>query len=857
MSVTDHPGTTTRAIAGVVRHRLANGLRVVVAPGWPSERAVLAVHHGVGFRSEAPGQEGLAHVLEHLLFRGSRNHAPGRFFADLAGVAGEHGGTTHFDHTAYHQVVPVAALPAALDREADRAFDPLLDEAELREQLDGIAEEIRGAVHDVVLGDVPWPYLTGALFTDPASAHDGYGDPDAVRGFTVEDVRAFHAANYGPENTVVTVVGPVRADAVLAEVEGRFSALPARTRRPRGLPDAPGPGPGRAVGLTGTEPGLPFPVAACAVQAPDPVVDARGHLAHLVLAELLRAPDGRGEAGLHVLDARLGVFGVLDARGPDVLTVTARTERTDPDGVAAAFTAGWSALADTTGPAEVDRAARAVAARWERRHADLAERAGALGRTELLFGDPGTVEDLPRTVRTLSPAEVVGAARAVAAAPTATVVVTPAPGAASGARRRSAALRSVPVARSEPTAGAVRPARPRGLPTAVASSRAGRAQVDRVQFDRLAGDLRTAVVHDPRAEVAELRLRVPLGPGGWVVGAADLADGTAGLLQHGLRQAARAAGLAGEATARSDGQWLDVDVWTAQDQVGAWSDVLADTTGLAGGLWQAAGSGAVALRPRGPGSPLAVLDGELRRRSVGGDPPAALAHRPAGTTLVVVSARPLPPRELGSRLVRAWPSAPPTTSVGHPAGTFGVRTPAAGGPPPDDGPWLTLSGAEPGPEGGAAGPGDPARYLATGLLTAPGISRLAALQSSRGPAWWFAGGRDVLATAPRVLVRAHVPRGRVQTAVDDVTAVLEGLADEPPSPAEVAAVRAFCLDQATSLHDSPARLADAVRQAVAAGHGAQWVFDLPAAVAGVGHRAVVDAAATLFRPVTTALVVLG
>ena len=102
--------TSTPAAEPPHRRTLDNGLRVVLAPRWPTPRAAVSVHYGVGFRSELPGQEGFAHLFEHLMYRGSESLPEGGYFTGLVGQAGTADGTTHQDYTDYVQGVPAAGL---------------------------------------------------------------------------------------------------------------------------------------------------------------------------------------------------------------------------------------------------------------------------------------------------------------------------------------------------------------------------------------------------------------------------------------------------------------------------------------------------------------------------------------------------------------------------------------------------------------------------------------------------------------------------------------------------------------------------------------------------------------------------
>src|SRR3712207_2393068 len=173
------------------RRRLPNGLRVVLLPHWPAPRSAVSVHYGAGFRAEAPGQEGLAHLVEHLMFRGSESLPAGRFYDELHPVGGRANGTTHADYTDYFQVVPAAALEQALFREADRMRAPAFTGDELASQLVQVGREIDTMRDSRLYGRLPWPGLSEVIFRTFPNAHDGYGDVDRLRTMTVDDCAAF------------------------------------------------------------------------------------------------------------------------------------------------------------------------------------------------------------------------------------------------------------------------------------------------------------------------------------------------------------------------------------------------------------------------------------------------------------------------------------------------------------------------------------------------------------------------------------------------------------------------------------------------------------------------------------------
>ncbi|MFG2931359.1 M16 family metallopeptidase [Streptomyces achromogenes] len=842
-----HPAGGGEPPAAVRRRTLGNGLRVVLAPFWPGPRAAVGVHYGVGFRSELPGQEGLAHLFEHLMFRGSESLPDGGFFDGIHPLAGTANGTTHQDYTDYVQVLPAAALEQALFREADRMRAPLFTETQLAAQLSGVAREIAHVRDDRPYGGCPWPLLPRVLFRDFAHAHDGYGDIERLRRTTVADCAAFFDAHYTPANAVLTVVGPFAPEDVWPLVERHFGDIPGR--RPLSPPPAHEPPPSEDTWLTCREPGVERTAVALGHRLPDPVTALPDYLAHMVLARLLGRPDGGGTDGLPApVSAGCGFFGPLDTRGPDALVVTALLPPgLPPTGFRQAL-ADWAARHSTPG-AVAERAVRAAAflgAQHRRTHAGLQERCRALGRLELLYDRAELVDEVPELLEGTGPEAVAAAAAGLAGAPAGVLVLEP------GRERTRPAAPAPASAPFVPTAGRSAaelgrsPLGPRPLPPLAKQPEAA---LDRAHETRLANGLRVVAVPDARSRTVELRLRIPLGGVGW-----SRPREVARLLrtvEHVTGTGAAAARLGGELRLTTDGQWADVGGWAPADArtelFGAVARLL-DADRLAG---------TAVTGHRSPGLPperhmdevlrLHWLRGRVADRAA--ESQAAL-HRavfaPRGALLVVVGdADPERLAEEVGAAMGAWTApgaAVPAPPGDAPAavlvvGSDGARRPSDGGTA-----HVTLSCPEK-----AGGSLDPARYLATALFGGHPDSRLARwCRESGNPAHHMYAGRDTVADRARSLVRLSVPRTSMAPAVAGVRAQMRRLATRPPAPPEVAAVARYCAAQLLSAFDSPAMLADALRHTLAAGRDLDWVERRPRLLRAVDGEAVTAAAHALY-----------
>jgi len=210
--------------------RLANGLRLVVAPDPAGTDASVLVRYDTGSRDEPGGLEGLAHLVEHVMFLGSSHVEPGAFarLLEQAGATNLNG-TTDMDSTTYFETVPPERLELALWLESDRMGYGLarLDDPTLARARAEVQNERRDRVVDRAFGEVP-AILHAQLF--PAwhpYHHLPIGRPASIEHASTADVRAFVRTWYGPANATVVVAGKVDPAAVKALVERYFGSLPA------------------------------------------------------------------------------------------------------------------------------------------------------------------------------------------------------------------------------------------------------------------------------------------------------------------------------------------------------------------------------------------------------------------------------------------------------------------------------------------------------------------------------------------------------------------------------------------------------------------------------------------------------
>lgn len=387
------------------RLELDNGLRVLLAPHPLGAAIGLAVHYGVGFRTEPEGHTGLAHLFEHLVFQGGRGAAPEGYLPRLQRAGGSGDARTRQDVTVYHAAAPASALEMLLALEADRMRAPCISAQSLRTQTAVIDEEIRLMVRNRPYGAFPW-VLPRALHSRAENTRDGYGETADLAAVDVPRCEQFFADHYGPGNAVLTLTGAFDPRSAERLVRRHFASVP--TRPPVAVPAAHEPPPARERRLTVADPHARTPAVAVGYRMPDPVAERADYLAHLVLAALLgqgrQALLRRGPAAARVvsLSVGCGLFGLpLDTRGPDLLTLLAVHEH-DAENVLALLDGTLETVAkDGVDPDLL----RATTARWAagalRELGDPGARAQLLGLRESLFGEAELTQTLPELVRTV------------------------------------------------------------------------------------------------------------------------------------------------------------------------------------------------------------------------------------------------------------------------------------------------------------------------------------------------------------------------------------------------------------------------------------------------------------------------
>jgi len=218
------------------RYVLNNGVRVLVQEYRSSEVVAVQLWVRAGGRDEAPTELGLAHYLEHMLFKGTTTRSKGFVDRDVESVGGYVNAGTSFDFTYYHVVLPATRAVATVEMLADISVNSILDETELELEKKVVLEEMR------LTEDAPSRYLgrllLGMVFDSHPYGRPVIGTPEIIQKLTRDTLLAFYRRHYVPESFTLVVVGPVNQTAILQAAERTFGRLPrsGSQRLPQSMP---------------------------------------------------------------------------------------------------------------------------------------------------------------------------------------------------------------------------------------------------------------------------------------------------------------------------------------------------------------------------------------------------------------------------------------------------------------------------------------------------------------------------------------------------------------------------------------------------------------------------------------------
>jgi zinc protease len=220
------PANPARAAAGpeVASFTLSNGLQVVVVPDHRAPVVTHMIWYKVGAADETPGKSGLAHFLEHLMFKGTAKNPGATFSQDVAEIGGQENAFTGSDYTGFFQRVPRAHLKEMMAFEADRMTGLVLSDDVVEPELKVVLEE-----QNMRVANNPGARLSeqmdAALYLNHPYGRPVIGWRHEIEKLDRDDALAFYRRFYTPNNAVVVVAGDVTPDEVKADAEETYGKV--------------------------------------------------------------------------------------------------------------------------------------------------------------------------------------------------------------------------------------------------------------------------------------------------------------------------------------------------------------------------------------------------------------------------------------------------------------------------------------------------------------------------------------------------------------------------------------------------------------------------------------------------------
>ncbi len=220
------PGAAT-AVAPIdfVERVLPNGLRVLLVEDHRVPSVAINVGYRVGGKDDPPGRSGFAHLFEHLMFKGTKNTRPETIDRLTEDIGGVNNAFTADDITNYYEVVPSNYLETLLWAEADRLGSLAVTEEHFHTERDVVIGE-----YDQRILAEPYGMLDELVNREAYQVHPYrrgvIGDPDNLRAATIDDVVAFHATYYRPDNAVLVVVGDFDLEQTSTWIDRYFGRIP-------------------------------------------------------------------------------------------------------------------------------------------------------------------------------------------------------------------------------------------------------------------------------------------------------------------------------------------------------------------------------------------------------------------------------------------------------------------------------------------------------------------------------------------------------------------------------------------------------------------------------------------------------
>lgn len=210
----------------VQEHMLDNGLKVLILEDHKAPTATFQVWYRIGSRYESIGKTGLSHLLEHMMFKGTKKHGPKTFSQSIQRIGGMDNAFTTSEYTGYFEFLASDRLGLPIELEADRMRNLVLTNESVLSERDVVMEERRMRYEDDPQ-NLLFEEVVATAFKNHPYRWPVIGWMSDLKTLNPEDLRQHYATYYAPNNAVIIVVGDVRPEEVLAKIRDAFGRIPA------------------------------------------------------------------------------------------------------------------------------------------------------------------------------------------------------------------------------------------------------------------------------------------------------------------------------------------------------------------------------------------------------------------------------------------------------------------------------------------------------------------------------------------------------------------------------------------------------------------------------------------------------
>lgn len=217
------------SVEGITEYRLSNGLRVLLFPDATKATVTVNLTYTVGSRHEGYGETGMAHLLEHMAFKGTPTHKI--IPQEMKAHGANYNASTWFDRTNYFEVLPAteANLKFALDLEADRMINSFIAKKDLDSEMTVVRNEFEAGENDPA--NILEERVLSTAYLWHNYGHSTIGSREDIERVPIDRLQAFYRNYYQPDNAVLLIAGKFDEAKALAQVNSAFGSIPRPTRK--------------------------------------------------------------------------------------------------------------------------------------------------------------------------------------------------------------------------------------------------------------------------------------------------------------------------------------------------------------------------------------------------------------------------------------------------------------------------------------------------------------------------------------------------------------------------------------------------------------------------------------------------